>query len=139
MKRFEQPYCRSKPFEMLVSSSAFRLKIECKSCVLLCAVNSKARMSAFQAEYTVSRSVRRSKCDTNSKRNLNCKFRTSVSRIWDHSPTDRICGYEPQDGGSIPSGPAICLHSTVWSVHHVANVATRVRISLKAPSCSNRN
>lgn len=56
-----------------------------------------------------------------------------MSRLWDLSITDRIAGYEPADVVSITAGPAICLYSTVWSVHHVANVATRVQISLEAP------
>ena len=46
---------------------------------------------------------------------------------------DRICGYEPQDVGSIPAGPAKCLHNTAWSVCLVANEKTSVQIRLEAP------
>ena len=53
------------PLKSIVFLYVADRKEQRRSCVSLCTVNSKARMSAFQAEYTVSRSVRCSK-DANS-------------------------------------------------------------------------
>ena len=46
---------------------------------------------------------------------------------------DRTSGYEPENVGPIPAGPAKCLHNTAWSVCLVANEKTSVQIRLEAP------